>query len=53
MARKDTTELVENVVTGTLKVAEIVEEIGNPERSTLANGHELSGLAVSVPQAGQ
>jgi hypothetical protein len=49
----DTTELVEKVVTSTLEVAEIVEEISDPEGSTLANSHELGGLAVGVAKAGQ
>ena len=49
----DTTELTEEVVTSTLKVAEIVKEIGDPERSTLANRHELGGLTVGVTKAGQ
>lgn len=49
----DTTEFIEEVVTSTLKVAKIVKEISDPERSTLANGHELGGLAVGVAKAGQ
>jgi len=49
----DTTELVEEVVTSTLEVAEIVKEISDPERGTLANSHELGGLAVGVAKAGQ
>lgn len=48
-----TTELAEEVVTSTLKVAEIVQEIGDPERGTLANSHELGRLSVSVAEAGQ
>jgi non-canonical (house-cleaning) NTP pyrophosphatase len=49
----DTTELVEEVVTSALKVAEIVEEVSDPEGSTLANSHELGRLAVGVAKAGQ
>ena len=49
----DTTELVEEVITSTLEVAEIVKEISDPERSTLADSHELGGLAVGVAKAGQ
>jgi len=49
----DTAELVEEVITSTLEVAEIVKEISDPERSTLANSHELGGLTVSVAKAGQ
>jgi hypothetical protein len=49
----DTTELVEQVVASALEVAEIVEEISDPERSTLADSHELGGLAVGVAKAGQ
>jgi non-canonical (house-cleaning) NTP pyrophosphatase len=49
----DTTELVEDVVTSTLEVAKIVQKISDPERGTLANSNELSGLTVSVAKAGQ
>lgn len=49
----DTTEFVEEVVASTLEVAEVVKEIGDPERGTLANSYELGGLAVGVAKAGQ
>jgi len=49
----DTTELAEKVVTDALKVAEVVHEVGDPERGTLANSDELRGLAVSVAKARQ
>jgi hypothetical protein len=49
----DTTELAEEVVASALEVTEIVKEIGDPERSTLANSHELGGLTVGVAKAGQ
>ena len=49
----DTTELVEKVVADALKVAEIVHEVGDPERGTLANSDELCGLTVGVAKARQ
>ena len=49
----DTTELAEEVVASALEVTEIVKEIGDPERSTLANSHELGGLTVGVAKARQ
>jgi hypothetical protein len=49
----DTTELVEKVVTDALKVAEIVHEVGDPQRGTLANSDELGGLTVGVAKARQ
>jgi hypothetical protein len=44
----DTTEA--QVITGTLEVAQIHQQILDPETSTLANGHELGGLTVSEAQ---
>jgi hypothetical protein len=49
----DTTELAEKVVADALKVAEVVHEVGDPERGTLANGDKLGGLAVSVAKTRQ
>ena len=45
----DTTE--SQVITGTLEVAQIHQEILDPETSTLANGNQLGGLTVSEAQA--
>lgn len=47
----DTTEA--QVITGTLKVAQIHQQILDPETSTLTNGNQLSGLTVSETQSGQ
>ena len=47
----DTTET--QVVTGTLEVTQIHEQILDPETSTLANGNQLGGLAVGETQAGE
>lgn len=44
----DTTEA--QVIAGTLKVAQIHQQILDPETSTLANGHQLGGLTVSEAQ---
>ena len=49
----DTTELVEKVVADALEVAEIVHEVGDPERGTLANSDKLCGLTVGVAKARQ
>jgi len=49
----DTTELVEKVVADALKVAEVVHEVGDPQRCTLANSDELGRLTVGVPETRQ
>jgi hypothetical protein len=49
----DTTELAEKVVADALKVAEVVQEVGDPQRGTLADGDELGGLTVGVAKTRQ
>lgn len=47
----DTTEA--QVITRPLQVAQIHQQVLNPQRCTLANRHELCGLSVGETQAGQ
>jgi hypothetical protein len=49
----DTAERVHNLIALGLEVAQVAEQVGDPQTRTLADGDELGGLTVGVSEAGE